>query len=302
MRRRRFALAAAAAGLLGAIAAVLAVLLASEEASLPAPDGEAVVYRASIEPQRFFVGDPVVAELELTVNRALVVPETVRAGPDFTPFRQLGATEVTRTDAGQATVFTFRYTLQCVDRACIPGGEQRTFELPLSVFNYADPRFGAVTESIDWPDLTVVSRIAPAELADPVFDVSAALPPAVSYAISPTVLGWLFTGIGAALALAAGGFLARRLWRTAPARLPEARIEPAGSPLTQAVAALEAVVAGREEERRTALDGLARALEAAGHDELAHRARTLAWSRAAPGAAEARELAAGARRLFGEAA
>jgi hypothetical protein len=302
MRQRRYAVAAAVAGLVCALAAVLVTVRAGGETPVPAPDGEAVVYRASIEPRRFFVGDPVVAELEVTVNGALVVPETVRSGPDFSPFRQLGPTEVTRQDVGETTVITYRYTLQCVDRACVPGGKERVFKLPLSVFNYADPQFGAVTESVDWPDLTVVSRLAPGELENPVFEIPAGPPPAVSYSISPGVLGWLFTGISCALGLVAGGLLARRLWRTAPRRLEETRLEPAGSPLVQAVAALEAVVGGMEEERRTALDALARALDEAGHGELARRARSLAWSRAAPGSAEAKELAAGARRLCGEAA
>jgi hypothetical protein len=301
MRQRRYAVAAAVAGLSCALAAVLATLLAGDGASVPAPDGEAAVYRASIEPQRFFVGDPFVAELEVTVNRALVVPETVRSGPDFSPFRQLGPTEVTRRDVGETTVLTYRYRLQCVDRACVPGGEERVFELPLSVFNYADPQFGAVTESVDWPALTVVSRLAPGELEDPVLEVSAGPPPAVSYAVGPNVLGWLFTGIGAAVALSVGALLARRLWRAAPARPEETQLEPAGSPLVHAVGLLEAVLGGAEEERRTALDGLARALDVAGYGELARRARSLAWSRPAPGVAEASEFAAGARRLIGEA-
>jgi hypothetical protein len=300
--RRGIAVTVAVLAVAGVTAALLVVPLGGDGGSVPPASDEPVTYTATLEPERVLFGDTVFAELELTVNRDLVVPETVRVEPDFSPFGQLGGVQVTRQDLGETTVLTYRYMLACLDRACAVEDGEAAFEMPLSLFHWADPRFGAATESIDWPEITVVSRLSAGELADP----EAGLPedplPAASYGVSPTLLGWGFAALAAVIALSTGALVARRVWRSAPRRQEAARPEPAGSALAQAVGVVEEALSGSDEDRRTAADALARALDAEGHAELARSARRLAWSSDPPGPTETGELAAAARRLLAEAA
>jgi hypothetical protein len=301
MTRRVVALAVGALALGGAVAAVVAGLRAGGDPSLPAPAGEAVVLTATVTPARHLFGDSVTAELTLTVDEALVTPESIRFSPRFGPYRQRGRAETTRRDLGSTTVITYRYTLQCIDRACAPGGDEKELELPFSVLRYAHRELLGVIESVTWPPITVVSRFEPGDLEDPRLEVAPGDIAPAGFRADPSVLGWLLVGLAAALLLAVAAFAARKLWRSAPlpAVAPEA---PAGPPLLVTLELIEAALEAGEEERRTALDELARVLEGAGHADLARLVRRLAWSKRSPVAEEMREVATAARSVLGEVA
>jgi hypothetical protein len=257
---------------------------------------------ATVEPKRVLFADPLLAELRVSIDESVVDPDSVQLTPHFGGFRQLGSPELERLDLGRTTVFTYRYALQCVDRGCAPGDAEKTVKLPFSLLQYADPKLGAVTKSVLWPDVTIVSRLESSELSDPTMEPESDIAP-VSYRVSPLFLGWLLVGVGAALALAVGALAAWWILRSRPAEAPAAEPEVvAGTALEQALEQVDGSLEGEEEERRTALDALAVALDEDGLSELARLARRLGWSEPVPEASAMSELAAAARRAAGEAA
>jgi hypothetical protein len=118
--------------------------------------------------------------------------------------------------------------------------------------------------------------------------VDGELPP-VSTAVDPTAAGWALAATAAALLLAAGGALARRLRPQPVSAEPVACEVPA---LVLALARVERLADESDSARRSALDRLARELDRAGLALLARGARALAWSTPAPSAEPMQHLSA----------
>ena len=298
--KRRALVAAAALATAGAIAAaVLGSVLGGGEAETggPGSGGEPVV-ETSIAPSEHLVGDPVVARITIRVDREHAAPDSVDVIARFRPYRRVGPAEVLREDGKETTVFRYAFPLQCVDLPCVPQGEAIQVELPTAVVHYFDrDRNLAVDQHVAWPKVMVGSRVG---FAEPALRAGTSDLPPASYRLGPTFLGWLFAGASAALVLTLGAAIARRLARR-PAERPE-EVEPlrgGRSPLERALALVEEATGRAVEERRTALDALALALEGSGFASLASPTRRLAWSAAVPEPDAMGDLAASVRRALG---
>jgi hypothetical protein len=294
--RRALPWLAAVAAVLGAAAIVAWTAFGAGEEPRLEPAGPAPVAGAGwVTPRAHFVADRVEATLDLTVNPALTDPASVEVRAGFRPYTRVAPVEVERVDAADAVLLRYRYALQCIDRACIERVAGATFAFAPAIVQYSSATVGQGTISIEFPEMTVASRLAAGDLAARSFRAGVEAPPELVYAVSPGLMGWLLAGAAAAivLALGAGAFvlLRRRRSRAVPAEAPAAEL----APLPRALARVDAAAGAGEAERRAALDELARALEDGGDPGLAPTARRLAWSRAAPDEDEVRELAAAAR-------
>lgn len=288
----------------GAIAAALALGTGGGGAVAPAvppPPRDAVTATAAIEPAQALFADRLAAEVVVTVDNSRVDPESVLVGPRFAPFDRIGPARVVQEHSAATTVLRFRFALQCVARPCAPKGRTVDIALPPATVTWSfrdsseDGR-----DTVEWPTVTIGSRVDPAARANPVPQLSSLAPGPVSYGTSPTLLRWLFLGGAVLLVLVAGiggSLLVLRMRRPAPAAVAE----PERFTLEDALAVVERTARdGSPTDRRTALDALAELAAERPVDGLAARARRLAWSRRSPQPDELEELAADLRRALAE--
>jgi hypothetical protein len=261
---------------LSGLAVAAALVLPGAFRSSPGPRP---TIQASLMPRTHLFGQTVTATVE--------VPTGSSVEARFTPYRIVGRSTVQK----KATV-EYRYTLQCLEPACIgaPGTEQ---DLTLPPARIGLPN-GKRLEGY-WPPLRVASRLGPHDLDAPTPRGTFTLPEPRH---SPRALGLgLLAGTGAAL-LAAG--LLGVLW-LAPRRfflgLSDAPANGSLSELQYALVVTGLAAGGGAEDRRAALESLAVALDQGGHVEVAAEARRLAWSSREPRGDAVREIAASAQRL-----
>jgi hypothetical protein len=286
---------------LGAITAAVFVVAAwgcagADEAG-ELPLGRQVSAQGTLTPTVHIFAEPVLARVEVLVDREHVDPDRVRLQTDFLPY-DIQASAKRRTDRGRFTELRYEWLLSCLRVACIPEilpsaagdaesgrGERRTFALPAARVLYDDPEGEERTLTrATWPELVSVSRIKQSDVPEFggfVFKSSVAPLPEPDYRVSPTVLG---AGLlaGALVLLALPAVLVIGWWRRRRPE-PEVVVEPELSPLEKALRLVE--WAGEREdgtERREALEVLAVELEAVDSDVLADSARGLAWSPASP--------------------
>jgi hypothetical protein len=147
------------------------------------------------------------------------------------------------------------YVLQCLDPRCVPNGASKTF-------------------LVGGAHLVVLPRTTAGEAAHPLrsFRRQTQVPPP-SYRIAPTLLRALLL-LGAALLVAAAFAVA---WPLARRLVPERRDER--TPLERALALVRASLRRPPQDRRRALDLLARVV---GRDPQARQVLELAWSRPDP--------------------
>ena len=252
----------AGAVLLACFAATAGLVLAVRPGHAPRPNA----VHATISPSTPRFGDLVTATIE--------VPHGARVHATFTPF------EVVRTRHA-ADAWTF--TLRCVAVGCLTRGENQRAQLPSATVT-----LGGRKAFVQWPAVTLGSRLDAADLARPSLRADTT-PPPVRYRVDPVVLGWTLAGLAAALVLAGGAAGAVLLRR----RAPLLHLVPQGrelTPLEQALAALERSLGEPVERRRVALDGLALQLQLLDAGPLALRVRGLGWSPRRPEQAEIRKL------------
>lgn len=294
-----------------ALIALLVVLAAGcggdEEKPLIAPTKTAVVHGELIPSVHLF-GEPVVAQVDVIVNRAKVDPADVRLETDFEPYESVGETREERQDIGDFTVIRYTTTLNCLNQFCIPRtaagettvsqlpglppflpGQQRDekvkFEFPPAVLVAdAEPKdrtLGRVVWSplrslsrVNWYDSSVVGQGFP-------FVTTTTPLPEPGYRVSPVLLGLGLLAVALAL-LALPVWLVRSLRRSRA--VPKVEREPSLTPLEHALRLVEwASRRPSVDERREALEALAFEL---GHgddgDDSATRARRQGWSPPAP--------------------
>jgi hypothetical protein len=295
VRRALVALAVVAAlAIVGAgIGLVLQARDGNGSAVVPQPRASVAVVNAAIRPSVVHFGEPVVADLTVVANKALVDPDTVRVRADFTPYAATGQRRVERTENASAVRFRYRFTLRCLDQECAPETDRKVIELPgAGVFYRFRSAQGQGTAIVDWPAFEVTARVPVESLAPERWRADAATLPAVSFSRSP---GTLAAGLVVASALLAllGVWLIWRLLRQEEVEAvdedeaPEAR----ATPLERALQlAREASLDGDSPERRKAFERVARELGARGLADLADRARALAWSSGTPNAVVVDEL------------
>jgi hypothetical protein len=292
----------------------------SEQKPLIAASKEAVV-RGSLTPNVHLFGEPVVARVDVVVDRDKVDPGDLRLRTDFAPYETIGETSVERQDLGRYTHLRYTTTLRCLNEDCIPRTIRnsevmisQTPELPLFPENqqrddkrrYDFPP-GIVSTGVGsdartlgravWPPLRSVSRI---NWFDPnvvgqgfPFESNVTPLPEPSYRVSPTLLGvGLLLLASALLALPAWLLWDRRRRRVSPAADRGASL----SPLERALVLVE--WASRRPsvgERREALEVLAVELDGKEGAERADGVREQGWSPPSPAPEEMTELVASIR-------
>lgn len=281
----------------GALAAGLALLAAAlflpDRRTLPAVDRLAAVGGLSTASPHF--GDEVRAVVEVLLDRRAVDPSSVRVDASFSPFH-VGATLRDRVDAGRRTRLRYEYVLDCLRSACLPGpsgdgsGNGATgFLLPSASVRYTlvDGRPG--TAAVGWPEVQIGSQLRQIDFGVLPWRAQIRPLPPLRYRLAPRLLaaGAVFAAL---LALTGGGLLLLARLRPETARALAVR-RRRGSVLERALAAVRNAAAGEDaEERRRALDLLARELRGAERDR-SRDARRLAWSRSRPERSEMERLA-----------
>lgn len=306
---------------LGPIGVLLVALVAvagcggDDEARPLIAAGKTAVVRGELVPDVHTFGEPVVARVEVILDRSKVDPDDVRVSTNFDPYEKVGATRVERKDIGGFTVLRYTTTLSCLDQFCIPQtfrgettvsqipgsppflpGQQRDekvkYEFPPAVVvaeaGAKDRTLGRVVWSplrslsrINWYDSNVVGQGFPF-----VSDVTPVSEP--DYRISPTTLGLVLIALALCL-LAIPGFLVWDWRRRNTVRPAEAG--PALTPLERALRLVE-WASGRPsvDDRREALEALAFELDEEEGGGTATDARRQGWSPPTPEPDEMTEL------------
>jgi hypothetical protein len=303
-----------------AVSAALALLLAGcggDVATKPLiARSKTAVVRGELTPSVHLFAEPIVARVDVILDREKVDPAAVRLNTDFEPYEIVGETRVSRTDIGGYTHLRYAMTLRCLNERCIPRtasgettvsqvpglppflpGQQRDEKVkyefpPALVIAEAEPKdmtLGRVVwtplrslSRLNWDDSSVVGQGFPfvanvAPVAEP------------DYRISPTALGVALLSVALAL-------LALPVWRIQHRRArvaPQVQERPALSPLERALALVEwASHRPSVDDRREALEALAHELEGGEDDELVRRAREQGWRPPSPVAEEMTGLVA----------
>jgi hypothetical protein len=279
-------------------------------------NGKAAAVHGALTPDVHLFGEPVVARVDVIVDRDQVLPGDVELKTDFKPYEAVGDTSVTREDIGRFTHFRYTTVLRCLSEDCIPQTRSnvtisQTPELPLlpevqqrdekTKFQFPPALVTAKAEPADkllgrvvWPPLRSLSRINwyDDEVVGQGFPFVATVTPLpeTTYRVSPTILGLLLLAL-ALVAVPIGYLVHRRRAR----REPKADGAAALSPLERALALVE-WASGRSsvENRREALEALAYELDAEA-DETAVLARAQGWSPPSPASEEMSELASTVR-------
>ncbi len=261
------------------LVAGLFVWLALVPAAL-ADDG--IALRTSMTPRVHLFGDPVTAQVDLVVPAKDAA--AVRVLPDFRPYERVGPVRITRVGAGQRVGLRYRYTLDCLQSACLPRAAGRPIVLtPVRV------AIGASRISAPWGPLVVRSRLAPGDVENQ--RIRACVHPVgpVGYRISPGILFGLLVGAAALLVAVALALVARAAgaqWLV----LRRRRFTRLGA-VERALVLVRLAARGDEERRRRALERLGRELEADGKPQLGRAASRLAWDEDPPDEASVLALA-----------
>jgi hypothetical protein len=299
MKLARLVALALAALAVGTIVGVLALGRDQDESRSPSRFDRTISVRTSLEPRVHLFGDPITAHIDLRFDKRRVRPDNIVLDALFRPYEQVGPERRRRLDVGETARLRISYPLQCLARACSPGGPRRQIRFPPLRVQYVlrDVRARA-TDTAEWPPLDVASRLG-------AFDIQEARwradldPPAVSYRAGP---GRLAAGLGgSALVLALGAcLLAWRLLERRPDEEAEAAPAETRPPLERALEHVGLVSAnGGLPERRRALERLARELERVEEPTLAARARRLAWAPGQPDRTAVDHLTADVRDATG---
>jgi hypothetical protein len=293
-----------------ACAALSALLTAGcggdEQKPLLATDKTAVV-RGELVPDVHLFGEPVVARVDVIVNRTKVDPDDVRLKTDFAPYERVGETREERTDIGDFTVIRYTSELSCLTHNCIPRtaagettvsqlpgappflpGQQRDEKVkyefpPALLLADAEPKertLGRVVWSplrslsrVNWYDSSVVGQGFP-------FVTTVTPLPGPEYRIPPAILGVVLLGLAGALLVLPVWLIRSRRRRYA---VPKTEAGPALSPLERALRLVEwASRRPSVAERREALEVLAYELGQQEDGDAATRARRQGWSPPSP--------------------
>lgn len=281
-------------------------------------ENKAAVVRGEMIPGVHLFGEPVVAQVDVIVNRERADPADVRLKTNFEPYEEV-ETRSTCEDIGEFTHLRYTTTLRCLGIDCIPrtlkGNASTVSQLPGDpVFlvgqqrdekrSYAFPAAivlsggGADAERLGrvvWPPLRSLSRINwyDSRVVGQGFPFVATVAPLrePEYRISPTRLGVVLVALAVAL-LALPAWLVWD-WRGRRARPKADQVAPL-SRLERALRLVEwASRRPSVDERREALEALAFEIDA--EDERAEGARKQGWSPPAPEPEQMTELVASIR-------
>jgi hypothetical protein len=281
--------------------------------------GKAAAVHGSLTPDVHLFGEPIVARVEVIVDRDQVSPGDVEVETDFKPYEKVGETAVSREDIGGFTHLSYTTELRCLNAACIPrtaegettvsqlpglppliSGQQRDekvkYEFPPALVTAKAKPEDKVLGRVVWPPLRSLSRINwydPSVVGQGFPFVATVTPlPETTYRISPRLLGLLLLALAVAIVAVPVGYLVHRRRER---REPKREGTEALSPLERALALVEwASRRPSVDERREALEALAFELDADA-DDTAARARAQGWSPPSPAPEEMTELASAVR-------
>jgi hypothetical protein len=267
---------------LAAVAAFVLAMRSAERSPVAARD--AVTVHTTLGPRAAQFGDRIVAQADLLVDPSRVDPDTVKVVADFSPYRIVGAPAISSRGEGNLTELRYRWSIDCLGRACLPRETARRF-----VFAPVRAQYPGGLAAATWPALRVDTRVGAQDLERPAlrFDV---LPlPKTTQRISPGTLRVVLLAASALALLLAAVLLAPE----AMALLPAYRRTDRRTPLERALAHVRAARAHAEPRRRRALERLAREVD---DPELGTQIRELAWSPPGPEEAEMDRVADQATR------
>jgi hypothetical protein len=267
--RSRLALPLAAIALFLLLALALALRNGPGEVRVQLVDRPVSVHRA-LTPQDPQFGDTVMATIDVFVDPHRVDPQSVRVAAGFAPYGVASSRRTVRSVRG-VWVTHLEDRLRCLDVACAPAGNRKSFRFaPLRVSYREASRRATLVAA--WPAVRVHSRVATADLRHPVLRVPRPRPGASDYRLPPRATGFALLAVAALLALGGGALLLRATPRRAqPARRGT-------KPLERILSELAAVSSnGDTGRRRRALEELARELEPL-DEPLSIESRVLAWA------------------------
>lgn len=288
--------------------AALAAGCGGDEAARPLPEGRSIAAHGALAPEVQLFAEPVVATVDVIVDRDRFDPDRVRITGDLEPYEREGDVTRERRDLGRFTHLRFELTFRCLTYDCIPEvaggppraqpggvpppvgsqaggfGERKTIRLGPTLVVYDDP--GGKTRTltdVDWQPLQSISRLNFGDtgvtgIGFP-FTASVTPLPALSYRVTPALLAaGLLLGALALLALPA--VLVVRALRGGPTEVDVSA--PEVTPLERALKLVEWSRRRSVDERREALEALATVLDDLDEAGLAERARGCAWSPVVP--------------------
>lgn len=291
----------AAAGVAAVAVAAVAVLVGGyargwwrHTGGTYAPRG--ILVQGHVTPPSSLFGDVVTVRADALVDARRVDPSSVEVAADFRPYHLRSESRRIERHLGQAALVEVRYEIQCVSSACLRltsrGSAVEPVRLPPARVTARERGGGTLAARIEWPPFVVHSRLSSEEagLSTPQLEPSF-VPPAISWAVTPNLLGGLALGAAVLLVLGAASIVASILLADSR-RLRRLRLPPTLTPVERALVLAEyATAQGEVAEGRKALYRLAIELSRAGERELAQDARALAWSTSPPSAARVQELA-----------
>jgi hypothetical protein len=246
-----------------------------------APAQEAATVDATLTPRAILFGDALAARVDVRVNPELADPATVELSTHVEPFEVEGMRRVSDVGSDPALV-RFELSLRCLTQGCLPpasGAGRRVDMRPLEVRFQGDDGEHVVEAPL--PSVRVGSRLNQTKASGDrgwSYDDRTLAPP--SYALSPEFVTVALWALAALLGVLAAGLIGyAMIGRTPYGALLAAR---RGSPLDRALRLVHRAARRGPQERRKALERLARELRRAGQAELAERTGTLAWSRPEP--------------------
>ena len=275
MVTRRLALAGIVALVVMLVAGLVLTLGDRGESETRPPTGDdGVAVRTLLRPTSVLFGDPLVARVDVVVDRERLDPERIELDTEFSPFT-VERQERERKDFDRFTRLRYRFELECLEAACVPDTFERPIQFPQTIVR-AD---GAQLADEDWPLFLITARVRETGAAAANAREWRAAPvvrPA-TYRASPLVLTIVL--VGGALVLLGVATIALAVGLRGMSLKRRRRL----TALERALAVLEqAHVSGIAEEQRLALDRLADELRETGAGELAISARRLAWAEETP--------------------
>ncbi|MDQ3876297.1 MAG: hypothetical protein M3322_12265 [Actinomycetota bacterium] len=302
MTARRLGLVLFTVGTVGILLAAVAIWRSADEdaGTTTTLAGDAISVQTSIAPPTHLFGDAVVATAEVVVKRDIVDPGSVRIARNFGRYQLAGEPMVTRRDGADLTELVFRFPLRCLRLGCAYAPAKRSVVLPEATISYnlRNGQHGQARRP--WVPLEAVSRLRPADIADPRWRLDLRRPPTVTYRVNPGFLAAGLLAASCAFVLAAGVLAGLAVSRRRQRPAAEPAPVRAASPLTRALEALAAAGANSSpSERRQALELVAGEVEAAGHPDLADEAWRLAWSRTPPSREAVADLSRSLRLSLG---
>jgi hypothetical protein len=267
--------------------------------------------RGTIAPRIAVFGDTIRAQVDVTLDRRRVDPDSVRVHAAFKEWRRVGPGQLVRSDAGSTSYLRALFVLRCLKLPCTPGRDTIVFDFDPAKVEFED-RAGGKSEhkslAVSWPRVVIHTRITPGDLTaqSSPYRADLATVPDPSYRTAPGRLLALLIAGCVLLALTGIGLAyvgwPRREPESEPEPEPEPTRDPTLSPLEQALELLEnAASANGAADQRRSLELVAEVLADRGEDDgLVRTARELAWSPTPPPVAATKGLAVRVRAALEE--